>query len=352
MIKQHAFEQACDSQWQAFDRLYDILTQSQSKQVASVKEQYQFPVLYRRICQHYAIAKQRHYSPSLIDQLHQRVLLGHGLLYQNKTAYLWRLLMFVWVSFPLQLRRHWRFFWIAMVLFYLPAVALGLACYFDNEMIYSVMSEGAVAQMEYMYDPSNEMIGRSAQRQSDSDLMMLGYYINNNISIDFQIYAMGILAGLGTVVMLVYNGVIIGAVSGHLTQLGFSETFWSFVCGHGSFELMAAVIAGMAGLRLAQPLYAPGQYKRMDAFKLAGRESIQLLLGAAFMTFIAAFIEAFWSSSSVIPNGVKYTVAAVLWTLVIAYLLFAGRGYALVEANLIDDELEQHPPEPTENDRN
>ena len=127
-------------------------------------------------------------------------------------------------------------------------------------------------------------------------------------------------------VSLLYNGLVIGGVAGHLTGIGFAETFWSFVAGHSSFELTAAVISGAAGLRLAQSLFMPANYRRIDAFKIAGKQSIELLIGAASMTFIAAFIEAFWSSSSVIPNTIKYVVAAILWMMVISYLLFAGRS--------------------------
>ena len=89
---------------------------------------------------------------------------------------------------------------------------------------------------------------------------------------------------------------------------------------------MAAVIATVAGLRLGMGIVAPTPYTRRDALVVAGKESIQILLGASIMTFIAAFIEAFWSSSSVIPPLVKYIVAAILWTVVGLYLALAGRG--------------------------
>lgn len=347
-MKQAAFEAQNASLWETYDRL--CLSVNDKKTETSAKEAYQFPRLYRQICQHYAVAKERSYSASLIDQLHQRVLDGHQSLYKTKPALLWRMLMFLWVTFPLQLRRHWRFFWLATALFYVPAILMGLACYFDDEIIYTVMSESQVSNMEYMYDPDNEQIGRSADRQSDTDVMMLGHYIQNNISIDFRTYAMGILAGLGTVFILLFNGLVIGGVAGHLTQLGFTETFWPFVAGHGSFELTAIAVSGAAGLRLAQPLYSPGQYRRMDAFRIAGKDSIQLILGAGFMTFVAAFIEAFWSSSSIIPNMVKYVVGALLWLFVIWYLAFAGRGYeldsddSLHETALIDHEENQDVP--------
>lgn len=284
--------------------------------------------LYRQICQHYALAKQRHYSPQLVAQLHQRVMIGHQLIYQTKTGYLSAIIDFIFYGFAVRLRQHQRLFWLAFGLFYVPLIAMLIGCYLNHELIYSVMSPSQVAEMESMYDPANAVIGWGSERQADTDIMMFGVYIANNIGIDFQMYASGLFFGIGTIISTIYNGVVIGAVAGHLTQLGFGSTFWSFVCGHGSFELTAAVIASTAGLRLAQPLISPYPYNRKDAFIIAGKQSIQLLMGAALMTFLAAFIEAFWSSSTAIPNAVKYGVAALLWLLVGGYLVFAGRGQA------------------------
>lgn len=328
-MKQYAFEKEYAELWQEYDVLSKALEERKSayqvKNTHPPSGNYEFPSLYRRICHHYAIAQQRHYSPQLINQLHQRVLLGHQLLYEHKSSTLWRMFSFLWMTFPQQVRKHWQHFWLATALFYVPAILMGLACYNDSEFIYQSMSSHEVSSMEYMYDPANDKIGRRAERQSDSDFMMFGFYIYNNISIGFRSYATGILAGIGTIFIMLYNGTVIGGVAGHLTQLGFIETFWPFVSGHGSFELTALCICGAAGLRLGQPLIAPGRHRRIDAFKIAGHESVQLVLGAAFMLLVAAFIEAFWSSSSFVTNEIKYLVGAFLWFVVIVYLSFAGK---------------------------
>ncbi|PAK99903.1 hypothetical protein B8W90_14245, partial [Staphylococcus hominis] len=70
---------------------------------------------------------------------------------------------------------------------------------------------------------------------------MFGYYIMNNISIGLRTFASGLLAGLGTVLVLLFNGLTIGAAAGHLQHIGHGDPFWRFVCGHGAFELTAIV---------------------------------------------------------------------------------------------------------------
>ncbi len=288
---------------------------------------YEFIHLYRVTCQHYALAKQRHYSPQLVTYLQDLVTQGHEQLYQHQSHIGSKIYQFFRYTFPIRLRRHAGLFWLSLAFFLLPALLMGWSCYEQADMIYSVLPVDQVRAMQEMYNPANEMVGRDSSRRSDTDLMMFGHYISNNIGIDFRVYALGIFAGIGTLLGMLYNGVVIGGIGGHLSGIGYGETFWPFVSGHGSFELVAAVISGAAGLRLAQSLFMPGNYSRLDAFKIAGKQSIELLIGAASMTFIAAFIEAFWSSSALIPDIVKYLVAVVLWALVIGYLLFAGRQY-------------------------
>lgn len=285
------------------------------------------PQLYRRICNHYALARRRRYSPTLVERLHRMVLRGHQQLYTRRGAWLWQLLIFIIADFPRTLRDNLRYFLLALALFLLPALVVGGLSMSDEYFVYSVLDESDVSNFEQMYDPGNEKIGREKGRSADTDLMMFGFYIRHNISIGFQTFAMGILAAVGTVLILIFNGVVLGGVAGHLTRIGYTDTFWPFVCGHSALELTAIVIAGTAGLIVGHALLAPGQYHRLDALKLRGRIALRLIMGAALMLVGAAFIEAFWSSSG-FPSGIKYSVAAVLWTLVIAYFTFAGRrGY-------------------------
>jgi uncharacterized membrane protein SpoIIM required for sporulation len=135
------------------------------------------------------------------------------------------------------------------------------------------------------------------------------------------------LFGLGSVFFLIFNGLVIGAVSGHLTEIGSGQTFWSFVIGHGAFELTAIALAGAAGLQLGWALIAPGQLTRGESLRRAARKSVQMLCGVMIFLLIAAFIEAYWSSTILIAPWVKYLVGAILWILVAAYLSLAGRAY-------------------------
>ncbi len=118
-----------------------------------------------------------------------------------------------------------------------------------------------------------------------------------------------------------------GAVFGHLVQIGYSETIFSFAAGHSSFELLGIVISGMAGLKIASALINPGRISRKDAIINNSKKSVKLIYGVIAMLVLAAFIEAFWSSISFITPQTKYIAGGALWVLLFLYFLIAGRHH-------------------------
>ena len=115
-------------------------------------------------------------------------------------------------------------------------------------------------------------------------------------------------------------------MAGHLTQIGFSETFWPFVVTHGAFELTAIVLAGAAGLRLGLSFIAPGRLSRVQAMRAAAKRATPIVYGFTLFLVIAAFIEAFWSSSAEL-GLVRVAIGLPLWAIVHLYLLLAGRAW-------------------------
>jgi len=321
-MKQAAFEKRHQASWQRFARQLTALERGK----LSGKDCQSFASDYRLICQQQALAEARGYSNQLIERLQQLTLRGHQQFYRHRSHLGARLIAFLLGGFPQLVRSQWRFVLAAALCFYGGLLLMGLLVYLVPELVYSVMDPAQVQSMESMYDPDASRLGRFAERGSSEDWAMFGYYIMNNIGIAFQTFASGLLFGLGSLFFLMFNGLLIGAVAGHLSQIGYGETFWSFVVGHGAFELNAIVLAGAAGLQLGWALLAPGRHTRSEALRLAAQLAIRLLSGATLFLLIAAFVEAYWSSMTYTGAAVKYAVGAGLWLLVLAYLGFAGRG--------------------------
>lgn len=321
-MKQEQFEALYRSRWNEFSEWLKIAKNKKSHEPLPFPIS-EFPHRYRVLCQDLALARDRQYSAELCEQLNQWVLSGHQLFYQNKSNEKNKILDFIFGGFAELVRQEAKFVVTGLGLFFVPLITLMIVMQFSPDFIYYLMPPDRVRDMESMYSPENRVLGRA--RQASTDITMFGFYIYNNIKIGFQTFAGGLLFGIGAIFFLLANGIIIGSIAGHLTHVGYITTFYSFVAGHSALELTAIGLCGAAGLKLGFALIAPGQLSRGQALRQAAQQAVRIVYGAGGMLFIAAFIEAFWSSSRIIPPSVKYAVGIALWVLLICYFLFAGR---------------------------
>jgi len=321
-MKQQAFEQRYRADWEHFRTLLAQLDRPRRGARAGLGD---FPRRYRELCTHYALARSRGYSPGLVEELHALARRGYPHLYQRRPRLLQGALELMVRRFPRTLRRHLGLFWLALACLVLPLLAMGAATLADPALIHSLMSESQVSELESAYDPANQHLGQSARQAAEGRVAMFGFYILNNIGIGFRSFASGLLLGIGSAVILVFNGLTIGAAAGYLSALGYGATFWPFVSGHAPFELTAIAICGAAGLLLGKALLAPGRRTRLGALRANAGEAVVLAGGGALMLVLAAVIEAFWSAEPLAP-ALKYGVGLAGWALVALWLALAGRG--------------------------
>jgi uncharacterized membrane protein SpoIIM required for sporulation len=149
--------------------------------------------------------------------------------------------------------------------------------------------------------------------------------MTNNITVSFMAFAMGITAGVGTVISMFFNGLLIGVIGVACWLNDMSLSLWSFVAPHGVLELPAIFIAGGAGLRIAQGMLFPGLLFRQDSLAKAGGEAVRLLMGVVPILIVAGSIEGFISPSS-LPWQWKFTLAGAIAVIFFSYLFFCARG--------------------------
>jgi uncharacterized membrane protein SpoIIM required for sporulation len=328
-MKQAAFVERHGPEWDAFEawlKRREALRRIDEKHLPEPPiADADVPQRYRRLCQHLALARDRQYSPDLVDRLNALALRGHHLLYGASGGRRQRGIEFLQRGFPRLVRAEAAFVGAAAALFFGPFLALLATLQYFPDFAYYVLAPEQIADFHRMYDPAGKRLGA---RESDTYFAMFGLYVWNNVRIGFQTFAGGLLFGIGTVYYLAANGVVIGAVAGYLTQAGFGEPFYSFTSGHSALELTAIVISGAAGLKLGYALYAPGARSRKSALIATAGTAVRLMWGAAGMFFLAALVEGFWSPLTAIPFPAKVAVGITLWIIVIGYLSLAGRSHA------------------------
>lgn len=304
-MKQNQFVRNNQERWQTFE---SVCTET-TKNVPT-----DFAHHYRLICHDLALARTRHYSPSLIEKLNDFVRLGQAQLYRSEGIKLSSLISVFRHSFNSSLYENRFYIWWSLFAFW----GLGLIAYcwviMDPDAVYHFLDPESVRNIEMMYDPTGKV--QSDDRSVSQDLMMFGVYIYNNIGIAFQMFGGGTLLCIGALIPLLFNSFYFGAISAHIVNVGFQDNFFSFVVTHGSFELTAIIIAGAAGCKIGYKVLNPRQYSRAYAIKTAGKSVVPLIVGAFIMLVIAALIEAFWSPLN-IPSIFKYVAGFICWLYVL-----------------------------------
>ncbi len=321
-MNQERFEAAHQSAWTALE---DWLDHPARNARGDPESAFDLPWALREVSRHLALARARGYGPALLARLERLTWRAHQALYASTPPRWRRVVQFIGRDFPALVRQEWRLVALACLLLYGSFGAMVLAVHLDPELVHSVVDRETLADLEHMYDPANgARLGR--ERDAASDIQMFGFYVRNNTSIGFQTFAGGLLLGLGTVAALLFNGVFLGTVAGHLTRSGYAEPFWAFVTGHSAPELTAIALSTAAGFKLAAALLRPGRKRRIHALRDNAAVGVRLVYGAAGLFLIAAYIEAFWSSIASVPAAWKFLVGGSIWLLLIAYFALAGRS--------------------------
>lgn len=322
------FESLHSEAWAELSKLLDDLEKRSKPGARSLAkgafvEGARLSELYRQICEHLALAQARAYPISIIEHLESLTQRAHQAIYRRQDYGVDQLKRLILIDIPESVRAHRWYALISALLFVLPMITVACATYQDSGFILYFVDSQTARSFEQMYSFDAPTLGKP--REASDDWQMLGHYIQNNIGIGFRCFAGGVPAGLGSIFFILYNGLHIGAIAGYLTAQGHAENFYAFVVTHSSFELTGIVLSGAAGLRLGHALLAPGRRTRLEAVKHNAKGAVVVMYGVIIMLVIAAFLEAFWSSSRWISPPLKYAAGFVCWMLVISYLVWQGR---------------------------
>lgn len=282
--------------------------------------------LYRQIASDLSTLQMDSTAPTLTTFVNQLLAQSHNLVYSGRKTSVTRAAGFLWVEYPRLISRL-RGFVQASLLLFIGGAALGsLLTLVRPEFMRHLLGPQMVATI-VQHKMWTASLASMAPLASSS-------IMTNNLSVTFMTFAGGILAGLGTIYLIGWNGVMIGVVGTACAQAHMSANLWSFVAAHGSLELPAIVLSGAAGLRLAQGVLFPGPYSRRYAVTEAGRDAVKVMLGVIPMLVVAGILEGFLSPSGA-PKALKFTVGSLLFALLMVWL--GAEHGSLHEAELVED---------------
>lgn len=272
-------------------------------------------LLYRQTASDLATVREDASSRQLAAYLNQLLGRAHNLIYLGHKPKVSALLHFYRDTYPRIFRETLSRTMLAFAIFLAMGVAAWAVTWHNPAFAYRVLGPRMMETIEQRKMWTDSIVG--IKPLASSGIM------TNNLSVCFTAFALGVTAGLGTIYMMAFNGLLIGVIGAATLKSGMALQFWSFVAPHGALELPAIFIAGGAGLEIATGMLFPGLLPRKLALARAGGRASRLLMGTIPLLVVAGLIEGFFSPSDA-PVAMKFGLAAVLLTALATYL-FSSR---------------------------
>jgi uncharacterized membrane protein SpoIIM required for sporulation len=230
-------------------------------------------------------------------------------------------------TWPQTFRRHIRAFWLSVIITVAGVIFGGLAIALDPEAKSAILPEMFA---NHLGDP-NERVAKEESSQTDrmsgGKSTFSAALMRNNISVAIRALALGMTFGIGTIVVLFYNGIILGLVAVDYILAGQTVFLLGWLMPHGVIEIPAILIGGQAGLVLARALIGRGERNTITVrLRVVSRDLANLIGGVALMLVWAGFVEAFLSQyhAPVVPYWAKIAFGSFELLLLILFLSRSG----------------------------
>lgn len=308
--------------WEAFRRRAEEVEQRGIGALPG-SEVLAFTSAYRAVAADLARARTYGVAPRELQFLERVVSAGHNALYRGQDRPRMPVGRFLLRELPATLYQCRGYVLAAWLVFVIPGIIGFFMLRQQPELAYEILPDVMIDRAET--GVAREAAGIGYEETPTLFLpVVASSIIANNVQVAFIAFASGVTAGVGTFVVLAFNGLFFGAILGQFANYGLADWILTFVAGHGVLELFAIFVAGGAGLLLGRAIVAPGDLRRRDALVAHGAPAVRLVGVAVLLLLLAGTIEGLLSASGD-PAAFKLAVGAASVGL-LALLLVAGRA--------------------------
>jgi len=207
---------------------------------------------------------------------------------------------------------------ISLVIFLLSASIGIFSSMNDSQFASTILGESYVAMTKANIEKGDPMAVYKEGHQVD---MFLGITYNN-LMVAFRTYVFGVFLSIGTIAILLYNGVMVGCFQFFFFERGLFAESALAIWLHGTLEISSIIIAGGAGLTLGSGLLFPGTYSRLQAFQITAMRSLKLMLGISPIFILAAIIESFLTRYTDVPDMVRLLLILLSAFFILGYFVY------------------------------
>lgn len=314
------FRAVHEADWAELDR---IVTLIERKSITALDDDalLALPLLYRATLSSLSVARQTSLDQALIQYLEQLSTRAYFQIYGVSEGVWRQIARFFAHGWPDAVRALWRETLAALLLTLVGAAAGALMVAHDPAWFYSIIPDG-LAQGR---DPAASAPAlRHVLYDSGGDhplTVMATALFTHNAQIALFAFALGFAFGVPTALLLLYNGMMLGAFFALYAARGLGFEFGGWVMIHGTTELFAIILAGAAGFRIGGALAFPGDLSRSESAVVAGRTAALVVAGVVVMLLVAGLIEGI-GRQTVLVDAKRYAIAvtALAGWLVFFYL--------------------------------
>lgn len=319
-MRETAFLKQNEQKWREFETILRApRSQQNPDQLADLFLELTDDLSYART--HFPESPAVKYLNSLTATVHQAI-------YRNKRQKASRFLNFWTYEVPLTLSQSFRSLLIAFTVFLLGAIVGWFSTGEDKSFLATIVGTEYVNMTEQNIAERKPMAVYGGQGQVDS---FLGITFNN-IKVSFLAFVAGILFSTGTILMLFYNGIMLGAFHGFLHQAGYLFDSIQAVYMHGTLEITAIIVAGAAGFELGNSILFPGTFTRLQSLRAGAIKGLKIICGLIPVFIVAGFIEGFLTRYS-------QTAPVLAWAIIILSMVFVIYYFIILPLTLINTEL-------------
>lgn len=279
-------------------------------------------VLYRRTTVNLAQVSSRTTDTRLVEYLNSLIATAHSLIYlPPRSSMLNGALSFVVVGFARAIARTWRYHAAAAVLLLSGGGLAFYLCSHDSAAAYALSMPGDSRMPGASREQLLQFLTYGRDQGGGTKFSFASFLFQHNLKVGFLALGAGMLAAIPTVVLMILNGMYLGAFAALHHNAGLATEMWAWILPHGITEIGAIVLCGGVGLLLGRSVVSPGRLTRGESLLQAGGEAILICLGVGGMLAAAAVIESYLRQSHLTTSS-RFVFAggtAVFWSVYIAH---------------------------------
>lgn len=324
LLKSYEFRRERQSSWVELERLVAAAERSGIQRL-SATELARLPVLYRAAVSSLSVARAISLDRNVVEYLEALCARAYVCVYGARDSLFSAIKAFLGRRFPRAVRHHWGVVTVSLLLTLLAAAAGAALVAEDPEKFHAIVDAG-LAGGRGPESTTEELRAFLYVRDVHAGGLaaMTSFLFTHNAGIGILCFALGFAAGVPTAVLLLLNGLVMGAFGALYASRGLSFEFWAWVAPHGVPEILGVVLCGAGGLLVAKALVFPGRLSRLDNLAREGRDAGALVLGSIALLLLAGFLEGVIRQTVLDPTA-RILIAVMVSSGVFTWILFAGR---------------------------